>query len=223
MQITRTTTKAKYFFLVLVGVLIVAGGVLVLPSPAQAQTPCPGPAGTICVFKTDSPDPVVVGHPIRFTIEVTPSTAGIGLVLIDITDTLPTGTTVTGVPTVTEFVNGGPVLTFNCLVSPDGSTVDCLGLDVSVNPLPIIVSFEITIDAIPSQCGTFTNTATTDVGPSDSEEFTVEGCPAPPGPAPGPAPGPPIEQQQRGGGVPITQEGEQESESGEIDQSFDVS
>jgi hypothetical protein len=50
---------------------------------------------------------------------------------------------------------------------------------------------------------------------TDTEEITVE-CPTPPGPTPG-------QQQPGGGAAPITQESEQESEAGEIDQSFEVS
>jgi hypothetical protein len=49
---------------------------------------------------------------------------------------------------------------------------------------------------------------------TDTEEITVE-CPTPPGPTPG--------QQQPGGAASITQESEQKSEAGEIDQSFEVS
>ncbi len=47
---------------------------------------------------------------------------------------------------------------------------------------------------------------------ADTEEIAVEGCEVPPAP-----------EQQQGAPAPISQEGEQESESGEIDQSFDVS
>ncbi|MCA1739655.1 MAG: hypothetical protein LC740_12750 [Actinobacteria bacterium] len=47
---------------------------------------------------------------------------------------------------------------------------------------------------------------------ADTEEIAVEGCEVPPAP-----------EQQQGSPAPVTQEGEQESESGEIDQSFDVS
>ena len=48
----------------------------------------------------------------------------------------------------------------------------------------------------------------------DTEEIIVEGCEGAGGDAGGGA---------GGGAAPITQEGEQESEAGEIDQSFDVS
>lgn len=51
---------------------------------------------------------------------------------------------------------------------------------------------------------------------------TVEAAPAPPPPLI-PAPGQQPDQQQGGAPAPITQEGEQEAEAGEIDQTFDIS
>ena len=61
----------EYRLVSLLGALVVAGGVFFMDSssPAQAQTPCPGPAGTICLFKDDRPDPVRVGQTIRFNRE----------------------------------------------------------------------------------------------------------------------------------------------------------
>ena len=82
------------------------------------------------------------------------------------------------------------------------------------------------VGAIAEQCGSFRNTASISgefaefPGPvvpeeftaKDTEEITVVGCEEEAGEGGG-----------GGGAAPITQEGEQESEAGEIDQSFDVS
>jgi hypothetical protein len=90
-----------------------------------------------------------------------------------------------------------------------------------------VVTFRPTIEARAEQCGTFQNTARAEglVFPEElpeaeppfavaaTEQITVQGCG-------GTAPG---QQRQPGGAAPITQESEQESESGEIDQTFEVS
>jgi hypothetical protein len=70
--------------------------------------------------------------------------------------------------------------------------------------------FTLTIEATPTRPGNFVNTATLPTALEVEAPFTVVA--------------PVQDQQPQGGGAaPITQEGEQDSESGEVDQSFDVS
>ena len=90
-----------------------------------------------------------------------------------------------------------------------------------------VVTFRATIEARAEQCGTFQNTARAEglVFPeelpevelpsdvADTEQINMQVCGET-------APG---QQRQPGGAAPITQESEQESESGEIDQTFEVS
>ncbi len=96
-------------------------------------------------------------------------------------------------------------------VTPDFCTVDG---NTVVCPGPRFISpgeaFTLTIVATPTECGDVVNTAT-DVLFTVQAPFTVVGC-----------------EEAGGGGeaaapAEITQESEQESESGEIDQSFDIS
>jgi hypothetical protein len=100
----------------------------------------------------------------------------------------------------------------------DGQTVTCPGISFVFIVEGGGTFLLFTVDAIAEQCGTFPNTATAagevfngvlePFSDDDTEQITVEGC---------------DEAGGGGGATPITQEGEQESESGEIDQSFDIS
>ena len=210
MQITRTRTR--YFLLSAFGALVVVLGVLVLSSPAQAQS--------IAIDKAVDPNPVGVGESLTFTITLT--TSDVFPNIVDVTDVLPPGV---------EFQSAtvAPSGTGDCDYEPANNTVSCV---LAVLGTPPFEPTTVTIEAIPTQCGTFTNTATgmpaTGGEIADSAEFAVEGCPTPPPPPPpGPGPGQQPGQQPgaagAGSGGPITQDSEQESEAGEIDQSFDVS
>ena len=79
----------------------------------------------------------------------------------------------------------------------------------------------ITIVVTPTECGTFTNTAFIPTIDEESDTFRVVGCEQPQ--AKQPPPQQPRVEQQPAGAAPVTQESEQESEAGEIDQSFEVS
>jgi hypothetical protein len=198
-QITRT--RSKYYLLSLLGALMVAVGVLaVAPSTAQAQLEA-------SADKECTPNPVQIGEQLICTVEVVPPIPD-QVALIFFEDTFPVGITPTSA-TLTAVAGECEVVS---------NTVICEGATTGAAPL-----FRVTIDATAQQCGTFQNTASAAVTnlivrhATATEEITVEGCEEPLPPA---APG---QQPGGGGAAPITQEGEQESESGEIEQTFDVS
>jgi uncharacterized repeat protein (TIGR01451 family) len=208
--VPMTSKKTRYYFLVLVGALMVAAGVLVAAPQGQAQAPPRDcltiGGGQFCLEKTVSPDPATVGAPITFTVrELNLSTITTGFGVTPLVDTLPPGLRDVS---VTQAVSTGGTAPNPCTVS--GNTVTCPPPRV----LPPGGEFTLTIVATPTRPGNFVNTAT-DPGFLEVEApFTVVAAP------------PAQDQQPQGGGgspAPITQEGEQDSESGEVDQDFDVS
>ncbi len=223
MQITGMRTK--YYLLSVVAFVVAFVVLALLPTPAQAQG-APG----IIIDKECTPNPVQVGEQITCTIDL--EAAPRRIFIVDFTDTFEAGVTPTEA-TLQILVPLGPPFLFPCTVS--GNTVTCRPFTIQNFP-GAMQTATITIEAIAEQCGTFTNTATAEEFGTDTEDITVVGCagpgapgaPAPGAPAPGapaPEPGQQPNQQpnQQGVPAPITQEGEQESESGEIDQSFEVS
>ena len=187
-------------------------GILVSAPESQAQVQ---PVEPPTLDKECTPNPVQVGQMLTcsFTLTVAPFSAAI---VTSFADTFPSG-----IRPISVSGSLGP----SCMV--DGQTVTCPGIAPvygNDSDVPLIATF-ITVDAIAEQCGTFRNTASIsgvfagspgpvvpeDFTAEDTEEITVVGC----------------EEEAGGGGgggaAPITQEGEQESEAGEIDQSFDVS
>jgi uncharacterized repeat protein (TIGR01451 family) len=204
--------RTKYYLLSVLGALAVAVGVMALATSAQAQTPARECAtfgnGQACLEKTVSPDPVTVGETINFTIRVTNENTA--LTFNDpflLVDTLPPGLQVVS---VTQSVTP-PGTTPTCIVG--GNTVTCPGPRI----IPPGGAFTLTIEATPTECGDFVNTATNQTFTVEAP-FTVVGCDEEAGAGGGVGGG-----ADGGGAAPINQEGEQESEAGEIDQSFDVS
>ena len=208
MPVTRT--RIKYYLLSLLGTLVIALGVLAVAASAQAQQEPPPAPPTL--DKECTPNPVQVGQTLTcsFTVTLAPRS---GTIVTFFADTFPSG------------IRPISVLDPRCMV--DGQTVTCPGVMstfTTIQDVPEIFLLN-TVDAIAEQCGTFRNTASIagefggGIGEpllpftaADTEEITVEGC----------------EEEAGGGGggggaAPITQEGEQESEAGEIDQTFDVS
>jgi uncharacterized repeat protein (TIGR01451 family) len=210
----RAGTKTKYHLLGLLVALVVGGGLhllVALPdAQAQATPPQCSPVTSgerVCINKMVSSNPVQVGESVTFTVDIRYSSALDTSSNATVTDVLPPGV---------EFQSADGSCT------QQSQTVVC---DVSLSPrLPTIINIEV----IASECGTFANTATVEtengLTSADTEDFTVEGCPPPPPPGQQ-QPGQQQPEQPQGGGAPapITQEGEQDSEAGEIDQSFDVS
>jgi len=205
---TTSETKCRYHLLGLLMALVFVGGLLLLvPEPPDAQAQ----VAPITVDKECSPNPVGVGQPLTCTIDVLPSDPRGSSDIIQVTDTLPDGVTVTGATQQQLQELGLVVSTQPCTVT--GNTVTCPPETVGFGfgePL----SLRITIDSIAQQCGTFTNTAEAQVVQTgttvtDSEEITVEGCEG---------------GAARGGGGPVTLEiGDAKNESGEITTENDFS
>ena len=173
-----TGTKTKYYFLILLGALVVAVGLLWVAPQVKAQAPAP-----ITVSKVANPNPVQIGQPLTFTIDVEPASLRT-FVPVVITDSVPTSAKVTGA-TEQRLKNGTPLSTTPCALT--GTTVSC--------PVEFVegggvtkgntITLKVTIDATAQQCGNFTNTAeaTTQIAAGTtvpaSANFTVEGCAGP--------------------------------------------
>ena len=139
--------------------MLVVGGVMLfgMGKPAQAQeSAC---LFSLCLDKRASPSTAEVGEPITFTI--TERCLGPGpfpcFVAPPLVDTLPSGLTVDSVDPA------------GC--STSGNTVTCSFLR-TINPGG---AFTLTIVATPTECGTFTNTAS-DSALTVEAPFTVAGC-----------------------------------------------
>jgi hypothetical protein len=154
-------------------------GLLAFATPSRADVVCDG---IFCLEKTANPDPVTVGEPLTFTITgycipEEGSSCGRLSPVVGLTDTLPAGV---------DFVSasatgyGGPL--FGNQPQPTCSesdgTVTCTPVAFLFDaPTGEETPFVATIEVIPRQCGTFTNTASLVIfNQSVSETFTVEGC-----------------------------------------------
>jgi fimbrial isopeptide formation D2 family protein len=149
----------------LMAVLVVGGAMLFgVSRPAQAQSVPEPPCTTdFCIDKTANPLTVAVGEQITFTItERCPETLGCGTTY-PLSDTLPAGLTLVSAEASQA----------DALCTASGNTVECTGLRTSNPTAP----FTLTIVATATECGTFTNTAST-VLSSGSVTFTVN-CPPP--------------------------------------------
>jgi uncharacterized repeat protein (TIGR01451 family) len=158
--------------LLVLGAMLTAAmvvGLLGYATSARADADCL--LDSYCLEKTVSADPAQVGEPLTFTIRGFCGPAAPDCVVINdepVRDTLPAGL---------DFVsasatgNGNPTCTF----SESDRTVSCSPFNFRRGQ-----PFEATIEVIPRECGTFTNTATAPpgVGGPVSETFTVE-CPPP--------------------------------------------
>ncbi len=156
-------------FKLLMVVAMVAGLLVVVPQ-AQAQgasTPggsCVNGAlqGQLCLDKTASPNPVIVGQPLTFTITATNNT--LALLSSQVDDKLPASV---------DFESAS-----GCSSTPPPGTPDgTVGCALAIHPGGPDTE---TITVTPRQCGTFTNTATEpNFGLTASTDFTVVGCPTP--------------------------------------------
>jgi hypothetical protein len=134
---------------------------------------------TFCADKTASADPVKVGEKLTFTIRgyCFPATNCSVLSSAGMTDTLPPEADlqfVSASATGASDIFGVPQPT--CTFSESEGTVTCAPVAFVFNLQDgTAVPFVATIEVIPRECGTFTNTAA--VGfLLVSETFTVEGC-----------------------------------------------
>jgi hypothetical protein len=141
-----------------------------------------------CLEKTvSSEDPVKVGEPLTFTIRefctLTPPLVACesSFSELGLTDTLPAGVefvsaTATGYGGTELFPRPQPTC------SESAGAVTCAPLSYRFSTIPGSETespFVATIEVIPTQCGTFTNTASSPTGRTVSETFTVVGCPPP--------------------------------------------
>jgi len=152
-------------------------GLLAFSTSASADVACVTEGGA-CLEKTAAPDPVTVGEPLTFTIR---GYCEDGCLVFSgyqggLTDTLPAGL---------EFVSATATgYTDNWIPQPTCSesagTVTCTPVAFVASNQPgqeMDVPFVATIEVIPTQCGTFTNTASlAALRLSVSETFTVVGC-----------------------------------------------
>jgi uncharacterized repeat protein (TIGR01451 family) len=158
---------------------IMVVGLLAFATPSRADVVC---QVELCLEKTATPDPVVVGEPLTFTIIYSctpPSGSNCAASSRKLTDTLPAGVefvsaTATGYSG--PFLGNPPQPT----CSESAGTVTCAPVNAFVDTLTETdIPFVATIEVIPTQCGIFTNTASLDEEtnfPSVSETFTVVGC-----------------------------------------------
>jgi hypothetical protein len=160
-------------------------GLLAFATSARADVACvdlgSGVGDIFCLKKTATPDPVEVGEPLTFTIrgfcDVTaPGVESCGLFGGVIADTLPAGV---------KFVSASATGVEPATCSESAGTMTCgpvsyffhTGTVPDIPPeIPLETPFVATIEVIPTQCGTFTNTASYGTGESVSETFTVVGC-----------------------------------------------
>lgn len=204
----KATCKPPLLLSFVVAAIMAVGVLLWVGPQAQSQesarecetVPIVGDASD-CLEKTVSSDSVIVGERITFTVTET-SNFFVGSAL-DLRDELPPSVR------IVSFSGGPFLLPGECRANDH--TITCPGEEIRLFP------FTLTIEVIPTQCGTFTNTAFVQPVPDFETPtvelpFTVVGCEEE-APASAPAPAP----------APITQETEQESESGEIDQTFEIS
>ena len=149
----------------LLGVVALFG----MGTPAQAQSvPEPPCTALFCLDKTATPSTATVGEPITFTIsERCPFNApGCSTSFSSpLVDQLPSELTIDSVE------DSDP----NNECTTSGNTVTCSGFSRFSSPT---APFTLTIVATPTECGTFTNTATNPLFTATST-FTVEGCPPP--------------------------------------------
>jgi len=146
--------------------LLFCAAALLWTQQAQAQEAC-DISGTACLDKTADRSTVEVGEQITFTITERCTfegcEGGFGSPLVD---TLPSGLTVDSV------VAAGPLLPAGYECTTSENTVTC--------PNPRFVTLEqpftLTIVATPTECGSFTNTASDTLFTVEAT-FTVEGCP----------------------------------------------
>jgi uncharacterized repeat protein (TIGR01451 family) len=162
-----------------IAVLAVSGAMLFgMGEPAQAQSvPEPPCNNSFCIDKTANPSPATVGQPITFTItqRCVGSVSAICFSGNTLVDEVPSGLTIDSVEytgVILDPLTGLPDPSIECTTS--GNTVTCPGVRRYTPTQP----FTLTIVANPTECGTFTNTASSGLI-SGKVTFTVVQCPPP--------------------------------------------
>jgi uncharacterized repeat protein (TIGR01451 family) len=150
------------------GVLVFCAAALLLAQQAQAQSvPEPPCTTSFCIDKTADQSTVTVGEPITFTITQRCLGQGTCVDGRDIVDEVPSGLSIVSVD-----ANDLDDPDYQCTTS--GHTVTCAQERFFTETRP----FSLTIVATPTECGTFTNTASNGAD-AGSVTFKVGGCPPP--------------------------------------------
>lgn len=248
MQITGTK-KTKYFFLVLLCALLVgAGGLLLASEASQAQMApqevsdanCPGPrVGTVGVVPTvaraQTFTAINSGKLTSAEVQLFQSFPNSGDLTMEIRNVdasgAPTDTILASVTIPSDQIpDAPPTATLTFAFDPANAATVMAGQQYALVLQTTAGQYSISIARNPSCLGSEYDSERG--GPFRENDlydliFAVFVTPDQlPALTPQPNQGQPHNQNQpqRGGApIPITQEGEQESEAGEIDQSFDVS
>jgi uncharacterized repeat protein (TIGR01451 family) len=139
---------------VFTGVLLATLGLLSLLGGASSGAPTPSGTADLSLTKTDSPDPVTVGAPLTYSIQVSnagPDTA----TNVVVTDNLPNGVTF-----VSAQSSQG-----SCAPSPTKKKITCtlgtiaINIGPNYNPTPVTVTIQV---LAPGKPGTISNTASVD-------------------------------------------------------------
>lgn len=194
---TKTEARTERFFVGLLLALALAAGLLVSVPPAQAQVGC-GDPDALALDKTALPDPVRVGQRLTFTLTQTNNTPCPAFVIVE--DDLPAGVRFVSVTT-----DDG-----ECEYDPSSNAIGCILI------IPNNSSATVDIVVVPTVPGTITNAASDIFGNQARATVTV----VEPAPTPTPPPTPPPSPHPQP--APTQQDGEQEAESGDVDQSFEV-
>ena len=149
----------SWAFKLLMAVAMAACVLMLVPRAWAQGAPC---SGGPCLDITVSPNPATVGQQLTFTITAScaPGSTCATNDTSGLTDTLPTGMTY-----VSATASGAQPA--NCTQS--AGTVKCAP-EVYTDTTPFVE----TITVVPTQCGTFSNTAKDAL--TASAPFTVEGC-----------------------------------------------
>lgn len=198
---TKIEARSKHYFVGLLLVLALAAGLLVSAPPAQAQVGCEDPS-FLDLDKTAAPDPVRVGQRLTFTLTETNNTPCPAFVIVE--DDLPAG--VRFVSVTTDYGE--------CEYDPASNAIGCILI------LPENSSATVDIVVVPTAPGTITNTAS-DIFDNQAQA-TVTVIDPTPTPTPNPTPPTPPPTPSQPQPASIQQGGEQEAESGDVDQSFEV-
>jgi hypothetical protein len=144
-----------------VAMLLIGVAALLWTQEAQAQEPC---SENFCIDKTVNDSTPTVGQQITFTITER-CVFGECTAFPPLVDTLPDGLIITGVVANAPFQPE-----YQCTTS--GNTVTCPANRISTPDQP----FTLTIVALTTECGEFTNTASKSSGQTAQASFKVEGC-----------------------------------------------
>jgi len=146
-----------------VAMLLIGVAALLWTQEAQAQEPC---SENFCIDKTVNDSTPTVGQQITFTITER-CVFGECTAFPPLVDTLPDGLIITGVVANAPFQPE-----YQCSITNENTVVNCVQSRISTPDQP----FTLTIVALTTECGEFTNTASKSSGQTAQASFKVEGC-----------------------------------------------